>query len=382
MGELARRAPAKSLVVSTGSVPDGDTHDGDIPQLVDRLPLPTRRLGTVQGLMLWSHHAALLARASKVRFTWCGQLKPAGYPALWIRSRQRTPYGVIVHGTDLLTVQHKLDRSRAQRRAVRSLLAGAALFVANSLATAERLRRVLTGVGLPDDARPVHVVPLGADPAHFCPGIDPRAMRKRHGLGGGRWIFTVTRLNDERAIEAALRAVGELGVRYPEVRLAVVGTGERRPQAEALAAHLGLGDRVVFLGDVPYADLPALLNGAEAYLHVARETDRAVEGFALPVVEASACGLPVVAGRSGGVLDAIRDGETGMLVDLAASGAPGDPAAAPALARALDELLSNRDLRARLGAAGRRAVEEHYNWDRVTRQMLAIQQDPGGRSGA
>jgi phosphatidylinositol alpha-1,6-mannosyltransferase len=377
MGEFARRAPPHGLIVSTGMVPEAEESDRVVPQSVDRLPLPVRRLSTVQGLMLWSHRAALLARSKKVPFVWCGQVKPAGYPALWIQSRQKTPYGIIVHGTDLLTLQHKVDRSGSQRRAARSLLASARLFVANSRYTGDLLRRVLTGVGLPDNARPIHVVPLGTDPDHFRPGIDPRAMRKKYGLGTGRWIMTVTRLVADRGMDAALSAIAALGVRFPEVRFAVVGSGEKQADVEALAAGMGLGDRVKFLGDVPHADLPALLNGAELYLHVARDTDRMVEGFGTSVVEASACGIPVVAGNSGGVVDAIRDGETGMLVDHAGASAGAAPSAttATALVEALDTLLASRDLRARLGAGGRRAVEQHYNWDRVVREMLAIQQD-------
>jgi phosphatidylinositol alpha-1,6-mannosyltransferase len=81
-------------------------------------------------------------------------------------------------------------------------------------------------------------------------------------------------------------------------------------------------------------------------------------------VEASACGLPVVAGKSGGIPDAVRDGETGFLVP------PDDPAA---IADGVGRLLGDRDLAARIGAAGRRAVETYYNWDRVVRDLRGIE---------
>src|SRR5207253_3121387 len=80
-----------------------------------------------------------------------------------------------------------------------------------------------------------------------------------------------------------------------------------------------------------------------------------VEGFGISLVEASACGLPVVAGNSGGVPDAVRDGETGFLVP------PEDPAA---FSDAICRLLADDELARRVGAAGRRAVETYYNWDR------------------
>src|SRR6266566_3981428 len=98
-----------------------------------------------------------------------------------------------------------------------------------------------------------------------------------------------------------------------------------------------------------------------------RRTARAVfggAGFGLALVEASACGLPVVAGNSGGVPDAVRDGETGFLVPAE------DPAA---FADAICRLLADAELAKRMGAAGRRAVETYYNWDRVVRDLRAIE---------
>ena len=120
----------------------------------------------------------------------------------------------------------------------------------------------------------------------------------------------------------------------------------RRSQAEA--RELGVADRVRFLTDVPDRDLPALYNGAEVYLGVSRLMEQRVEGFGISLAEASACGVPVVAGRSGGIPEAVRDGETGVLVDAERP---------EAVAEALGRLLDDPALRARLGAAGRRAVE-------------------------
>ncbi|MGH7613133.1 MAG: glycosyltransferase, partial [Gemmatimonadales bacterium] len=88
-----------------------------------------------------------------------------------------------------------------------------------------------------------------------------------------------------------------------------------------------------------------------------------VEGFGISLVEASASGIAVVAGRSGGVPDAVRDGETGILVD---------PEVPAAVAAGISRLLGDEALRRRLGAAGRRAVETYYNWDRVARDLMRV----------
>src|SRR3989442_15557194 len=99
----------------------------------------------------------------------------------------------------------------------------------------------------------------------------------------------------------------------PAARYAVAGLGPRRPQLEALIAELGLGDAVRLLGPVSDRDLPALYNAADLYVGASRRHDLLAEGFGISLVEASASGLAVVAGRSGGVPDEVRQGVTRIL---------------------------------------------------------------------
>ena len=127
--------------------------------------------------------------------------------------------------------------------------------------------------------------------------------------------------------------------------------------------ELGLEDAVRFVGAVTDDELPALYNAADLYVGASRRVEGLVEGFGISLVEASACGLAVVGGRSGGVPDAVRDGETGILVN------PNDPAA---VAAGINELLGNPRRRKQLGAAGRKAVETYYNWDRVANDLMEI----------
>ena len=105
MGELAKRYPPGSLVVSTGSHPGGSKVDATLRNRVDRIPTSSRRLRTLQGLVAWSRRAAALARSVRPEFVWCGNFKPAGYPARWIRQRVGIPYGILFHGTDLLLLR-------------------------------------------------------------------------------------------------------------------------------------------------------------------------------------------------------------------------------------------------------------------------------------
>src|SRR5581483_11978859 len=145
--------------------------------------------------------------------------------------------------------------------------------------------------------------------------------------------------------------------------------GPDRGRLEKLARQRQVADRVRFLDAVPEADLPALYNLAAVYVAASRRAGAlGVEGFGIAIVEAAACGVPVVAGNAGGVPDAVRDGETGLLVP------PGDAAVAAAIGR----LLGDGELRRRLAHNGRRAVETYYNWDRVVRDLRDVERAVAG----
>src|SRR5439155_2073 len=169
-------------------------------------------------------------------------------------------------------------------------------------------------------------------------------------LGGAAVLMA----NSAWTRDLALTVLGELGLDGHGQRLRVVhlGTdpGRFRPGVDATELRGRL--------ELPHS---RGRNGTRWLLTVERI---GVEGFGISLVEASACGLPVVAGNSGGVPDAVRDGETGFLVP------PEDPAA---FSDAICRLLADDELARRVGAAGRRAVETYYNWDRVVRDLRALE---------
>ncbi len=307
MGEIALRYPRNTLVVSTGAYEGSAASDARFPQIIDRVGIRATRLRTVQGLALWTWRAGALAKQRRPGFVWCAELKPAGYPARWLAARHRVPYGLIVYGSELLLIQEKIRRSRFKRGTAASIIGNAAVVVAISRWTAD--------------------------------------------------------LALHKGIDTTMKALAAVRAAHPGTRYAIVGTGERLAQFEQLRDELRLGDAVRFLGGISDAELPAIYNAADLYVGASRRFEGLAEGFGISLVEASACGLAVVGGRSGGVPDAVRDGETGILVD------PDDPRA---VAAAINRLLADPERRERLGAAGRKAVESYYNWDRVVRDLIEI----------
>jgi phosphatidylinositol alpha-1,6-mannosyltransferase len=366
MGEIARRYPAGEMIVSTGQ--HRDAHEIDVGYgagSIDRLGMPSRALRSVPGLLLWSRRAAALSRQYRPRFIWSDSIRPCAYPAKWSHERVKAPYGVLVHGGDLLVELHRIHHSRFARRTLKALLGSAAAVVANSQWTREQAQKVLRELGLDPLADAVKVVPLGTDPNHFRPGIDTSAVRARYRINGDRWVISVGRLEPYKGIDVALQSIASLRRRGVDVGYLVVGTGKKRIGYRRLAQELGIGDAVRFIGSVPDADLPALYNLAGAYVGISRRADRSrVEGFGVALAEASACGVPVIAGHSGGVAEAVENGETGLVVE------PDDP---DAVAAALTRVFEDQLLARRLGQAGRKAVETYYNWDRVIRDLREIE---------
>ncbi|HEY4099423.1 MAG TPA: glycosyltransferase family 4 protein [Gemmatimonadales bacterium] len=372
MAAMAERYPPGKLTVSSGTLESAEATDPQFPQTIDRIPVHSDRLRTVAGLLAWSRRAVSLSSDPAMRFAWCDSVRPAGYPARWAFRRTGLPYGIVVHGGDLLTLRQRMERSRFKHGVMRSILHHATVSVANSRWTAERLRDLLHDVGLPHAAARIRVVPLGTDPSKWRFDAEAAAaFRDRRNLPSGRWLVTVARMVEYKGIDTAIRIVAELLPTIPDVQYAVVGRGGHEEALRELAATLGVADRVHLLTDVGDDELAAAYSMATVYVGLTRETPTDVEGFGISFVEAAACGLAVIATRTGGIRDAVGDGETGLLFD------PADLAGVTAI---LTQLLRDPSQARRIGAAGRARVERYLNWDRVVGDMQRIAEECGRRA--
>src|SRR5437764_358978 len=266
MGEVTRRYPRGELLVSTGQ--HRDSQDSDVRfsgAIIDRLPVPSKALRNLAGLLFWSRRVAGLARQHKPRFAWCDSIRPCTYPAKWVHERIGTKYGVFVHGGDLLKELHAIHHSRFARKTAKALLGSAVAVVANSQWTREQAQKVLRELGLDPLAERVRVVPLGTDPEQFRPGLDTRDVRSRYRLNGDLWALTVARLEPYKGIDTALRAVAAVREQGVDVHYLIVGVGKKRKAYQKLAQDLGIEAVVRFVGSVPDGDLPALYNVGSVY---------------------------------------------------------------------------------------------------------------------
>ncbi len=221
-------------------------------------------------------------------------------------------------------------------------------------------------------ARMRQLVP-GVDDQLFHPRnlADGMAVRARHGLAGRPVIVCVSRLMPRKGQDTLIEALPLIQRSIPDAALLIVGGGPYRQKLQDLVAELGLGRDVVLTGTVPWEELPAHYAAGDVFAMPCRTRNRGldVEGLGIVYLEASATGLPVVAGDSGGAPDAVLEGETGYVVP------GGDP---QAVASRLIELLADDDLRSRLGAGGRAWIEAKWRWPLISDRLslLLAGQDP------
>src|SRR5947209_7302375 len=166
-----------------------------------------------------------------------------------------------------------------------------------------------------ESAPRVAALDLGTDPVNFNPSKDTGALRRRWGVGDGPLILTVARLVPHKGQDMGIRALATLSRDFPKLRYIMVGEGHDEQRLRALARELGVTDRVGFVGPMRDDELPEAYATSTIYLGASRvDKEINVEGFGISFLEAGASGIPSVAGDSGGVRSAVRDGETGIVV--------------------------------------------------------------------
>jgi glycosyltransferase involved in cell wall biosynthesis len=290
--------------------------------------------------------------------------------------KERNPGGAVV-----LQLHAELYPQNNLRVIERRLLA-ADLVVSVSDYITELTRRQL-----PRLADRCHTLSNGVDPDEFTKANDHRTRT------GPLTVMFAGSVSPHKGVHLLIDAFASIAAAHPDSRLEIVGPLHTVPPSETYpmgdpalerriaplyegnyAARLraqiprDLTDRITITGEVPRDDLLARYSGADVFVFPPIWD----EGFGLPPVEAMAAGAPVVASRSGAVADTVVDGETGFLVDK------GD---VPALAAAMSRLLADQDLRARMGAAGRRRALDLFTWSHAAERAMDLYELARGTAG-
>jgi colanic acid/amylovoran biosynthesis glycosyltransferase len=291
--------------------------------------------------------ARLRARSPRLVYA---HFAPDGYAAMQLADRLGVPLVTALHGYDVTMSDQALAATRLGREYVRgrsALQQMGALF----LSCSAFVRRRGLELGYPAERTIVHSI--GVDIERF----KPPPARQREKL-----VLFVARLVEKKGCGSLIEAMAEVQRHDPAAELVVIGTGPLRPDYERLAA--GLGVRCRFLGTQPPAVVRDWMGRAAVFCVpsvVAASGD--AEGFGMVFIEAQAMGLPVVSTQSGGIPEAVKSGETGLLVTER------DP---EALAEAILQLLEDNKLWRRYSLAGRRHVVTHFNLARQTSRLEGL----------
>jgi phosphatidylinositol alpha-1,6-mannosyltransferase len=222
--------------------------------------------------------------------------------------------------------------------------------------------RIAGAVGPEAASRMVRLTP-GVDTDVFRPDAGGDEVRKRLGLAGRPVVVCVSRLMPRKGQDTLIKAWPAVKAQVPDAALLLVGGGPYRKTLERLVREGGLEHDVVMTGSVPWAELPAYYGAGDVFAMPCRTRNRGldVEGLGIVYLEASACGLPVIAGSSGGAPDAIDRGVTGDVVDGATLASVAHP---------LIKRLTDSSLRLAEGLAGRKWVTTSWSWE-VQAQSLS-----------
>lgn len=343
--EWWRRLPPESFAVLTSPYAGADEFDAAQPYLIQRVREP-----------VLLPHVVMVHRVNELAQRFGAELvvlDPA-VPLGLIGPSLDLPYDVVLHGAEV-TVPGRLPGSKQAlsyvlRRARHVISAG-------EYASREADRAA-------GRALPTTIVPPGVDTERFHPldTAERNAARERLGLPvDAQIIAAVSRLVPRKGFDTAIRAVATLSRSHPDAVLAIAGGGREDERLRALAR--GLRAPVIFLGRVPFDDLPLVFGCADIFTMLCRNRWGGLEqeGFGIVFVEAAACGVPQVAGKSGGAAEAVAHGETGFVIDP-----PDDVAAAAAAFR---QLLDDDALRASMSKASRVRAVEHFSYDMLAKRL-------------
>lgn len=345
--EWWRRLPPESFAVLTTPHAGAEAFDAQQQFRVERtkepvlLPHPwlVRRIND-------------MAREIGADFVVLDPALPLGAVGRWLS----LPYAVVLHGAEV-TVPGRLPVSR---QVLGGVLRGA--------------RHVIAAGGYParegehaaGRSLPVTVVPPGVDTERFriLDTAERTEARVHFGLDvDAEIVLGVSRLVPRKGFDTVIRAVAMLAPHRPRLRLVLGSTGRDEPRLRALARTTGAP--VTFLGRVDHDDLPRLYGCADVFAMMCRNRWGGLEqeGFGIVFVEAAACGIPQIAGDSGGAAEAVLDGETGFVQD--------NPSDAAALAARIAELLDDDALRARFGEASRHRAVTDFGYDVLAARLGA-----------
>jgi phosphatidyl-myo-inositol dimannoside synthase len=351
---LATRLPDQDLVVYA---PAWEHSTGSHPEFDAEQPFPIVRHET--GLMLptpaVARRAREILRAERCDTVWFGAAAPLALLAPQLRDAGARRVIASTHG-------HEVGWSMlpVARQALRRIGSTTDVVTFVSKYTRSRFASAFGPMAA------LEYLPSGVDTQQFQPNPAARKeIRARYGLGDRPTAVCVSRLWPRKGQDMLIKAMPLIRKRVPDAALLLVGGGPYADPLRAMADQLGVGEHVIMTGRVPWEELPAHFVAGDVFAMPCRTHGRGldVEGLGIVYLEASASGLPVVAGRSGGAPETVLDGVTGNVVD---------GRDLEQIADRVATLLADPAWASEMGEAGRRWVSRHWRWEDIAARLARL----------
>src|SRR3989338_465111 len=295
-----------------------------------------------------------ITRQNKIKLIQVGQILPIGTAVLILNKFFKIPYMVYCHGMDVMMAAQSLRKKILARK----ILKNAEFIAANSEFTKEKIFEY--GVR-PQDVAVVYPCPN----MRLFRKVTPQeidALKNKYNLRGKKIILTAGRLVERKGHDVVLGALHKLKESVPEAHYVIIGEGPMEGVIKQMIKTLELEDSVTLIGDVSDYDLAAWYESCDVFIMISRQLkNEDAEGFGIVYLEANMFGKPVIAGKSGGVAEAVLDNETGILVE---------PTDQHEIISAIEKLLKNPEEAKRLGENGRWRVEEEFQWNNQAELLI------------
>jgi phosphatidylinositol alpha-1,6-mannosyltransferase len=309
-------------------------------------------------LLLYTTKILLFKKIDRIH---CGQVLSAGFVGYVCHLIFDKPYFPYVHGADFLeNVIARRSRSNLIKKAVLNLiLKNASLIIANSNFT----KNALIGFGISE--KKIIVINPPVDYKRFEKVKNGEELKEDYGLKDKKVLLTVGRLVERKGHDYVIKALPEIIKEIPQIHYLIVGDGIYRGELERLSVKLNVRDYITFAGFIPDDELPEYYAMCDVFIMASREIKEKgdVEGFGIVYLEANAVKKPVIAGRSGGITDAVEDGINGILVN---------PTDEKDIAGAIIRLMKDDKIRNKLGEAGYKRVIEKFSPERQSELLYEM----------
>lgn len=298
--------------------------------------------------MFWQING--IVKKEKIEKIYIQHALPAGYVAYLLKKIRKIPYFLFFHGTDLtLGLRKKFRKLSLLCRSAERTVVSSNFLKAKLLAKLDNLKNVSVVNPCPGDQF-----------LESIPNDEIEKLKNQFALSGKKVMLSVSRLAEGKGFPHLIRIMPKILSKTPNLVWLIIGDGPKKGLIIKMVQQHNLHNVVRFLGKIDYEKLPKFYHLADVFVLLTHKDETAEEGWGTVFLEAAACGLPVVAGKVGGVDETVEHLRTGIVVDIYQEAN---------VASTITDILNKEDFARQMGQAGRERILREFTWDKQIKKL-------------